>query len=98
MTWQSIKNVRQFANHIDHVVAHTYKKLALNSTRQEFKEGGYDVDDAWRGRLDYFLSTNREIEEIQFEIMDTVKRGLEILQRNFDSVVLRNRGKLPALC
>ncbi|KAL3784029.1 hypothetical protein HJC23_006315 [Cyclotella cryptica] len=61
-----------FVDHIDHSVAHTYKKFArCNCTPQEFKERDYDIDDAWRGQLDYFLFNNGDIEEM--EVRDKVK-------------------------
>ncbi|KAL7516349.1 hypothetical protein ACHAWX_001375 [Stephanocyclus meneghinianus] len=79
--------------YIDHSVSHTYKKLAnCNCTSPDFKERGYDMDEVWIGQLDYFLFNNRKIEEM--EVRDKVKRGLEILQRHFDLVVLNNREQL----
>ena len=47
------------------------------------------MDEAWRGQLDYFLFNNGKMEEM--EVRDKVKRGLEILQRHFDLVLLNNR-------
>ncbi|KAL7482849.1 hypothetical protein ACHAW6_008503 [Cyclotella cf. meneghiniana] len=77
------------ADYIDHSVSHTYKKLAnCNCTSPDFKERGYDMDEAWIGQLDYFLFNNGKIEEM--EVRAKVKRGLEILQRHFDLVVLNN--------
>jgi hypothetical protein len=78
------------ADHIDHSVAHTYKKLAnCNCTPPEFKERGFDMDEAWIGQLDYFLFNNGKIEGM--EVRDKVRRGLEILKRHFDLVVLNDR-------
>ena len=92
-----------FADTIDHSVSHTYKKFAkCNCTPQEFKERGYDLDDAvaandgltdWplRGQLDYFLFNNQDGAELSMQ--EKVKRGMEILANHFDVVILNNRQK-----
>ena len=92
-----------FADTIDHSVSCTYKKFArCNCSPQEFKERGYDLDDAiavkdgltnWplRGQLDYFLFNNEDNDELSMQ--EKVMRGMEILTNHFDVVILNNRDK-----
>lgn len=92
-----------FSDTINHSVAHTYKRFSdCDCTPEEFKERGYDMNVGivevgvtnwpFRGQLDYFLFNNAEhVDEL--EVNDRVKRGLEILQKHFDLVVLNNRDK-----
>jgi hypothetical protein len=92
-----------FADTIDHSVSHTYKKLAdCNCTSEEFKSRGYDMDEIpkgglsdWplRGQLDYFLFNNAEV-DVEIKVNDRVQRGLDILKKHFDLVLLDNRDKL----
>ncbi len=78
-----------FADTIDHSVSHTYKKLSkCDCTPEEFKERGYDMAGTWIGQLDYFLFNNGEVPEM--EMKDKVRRGVDILKRQFDLVVLNN--------
>lgn len=93
-----------FADTIDHSVAHTYKKFAqCNCTPQEFKQKRkYDMNldvaevglTNWplRGQLDYFLFNNGEGTDA-LQVNDRVKRGVEILQKHFDLVLLNDRDK-----
>ena len=82
-----------FADIIDHSVSHTYKNFAKsNCSPSEFKERGYDMGSSiWTGQLDYFLFNNGKIADI--ESKEKVKRGIDILMKNFDLVLLNNRVK-----
>lgn len=86
-----------FADIIDHSVSQTYKKFkSCNCDPQSFKDRGYDMDDppySWRGQLDYFLFNNKD-EDVDMDMTDKVKRGVDILGRCFDLVLLNDRDKL----
>ncbi|KAL7514800.1 hypothetical protein ACHAXN_012121 [Cyclotella atomus] len=83
--------ITNFADTIDYSVAHTYKKFAqCNCTPEVFKERNYDMDTPFDGQLDYLLFNNGEYDGT-LETKDKVKRGIEILQKHFDLVLLNNR-------
>lgn len=50
------------------------------------------MDTPFEGQLEYLLFNNAEYDD-KLETKDKVKRGMEILQKHFDLVLLNNREK-----
>ena len=91
-----------FQDPMDHSVSHTKREFAQcnNCDMTDFKPKLKEImsDRPWRGQLDYLLFNNKELseEEMALEMKDRVKRGIKLLNSNFDLVVLDDHDKFAS--